>query len=53
MTKKDFKAIAEIINQSPSLDDDQKMKLAQEFATWLRTTNPRFDRSRFISAATT
>ena len=51
MTKKDFELIARVIENSPSLDNDQKFKLAKEMAHALWETNPRFDERRFIRAA--
>ena len=51
MTKKDFELIAEAIKEITVSDYPQDRKdKAQLFAAVLATTNPRFDRARFLSA---
>src|SRR5438105_8399379 len=47
LSRKDFVAVAQILreNQVPP-------PLVKEFANWLATTSPRFDRERFMAAAT-
>lgn len=54
MTRKDFQFIADVIaeypSHSPSLRDARE-SFAYSFADALRTTNPRFDRKRFLTAA--
>lgn len=66
MTKKDYELIAgvlrgetEYIKTARGIDDSERVdrvayvaSLASEFATALQPTNPRFDRERFIAAAT-
>lgn len=60
MTKKDFELIAGVLRDTEAItlkshwdavwkDRD---RLAEAFADALATTNPRFDRERFIAAAT-
>ncbi len=55
MSRKDFCLIANVLRESFALqanvDAEVRRQLASEFADALRTTNPRFDRERFISAA--
>lgn len=61
VTKKDFKAVAEIIKKQtvcPREDDpfiietakDIARVYAKELANYFATQNPRFDRGRFIQA---
>lgn len=55
MTKKDFELIARSIsefNRFPGFDLDgaEKIMLAKIFANNLATTNPLFDRQRFLKA---
>jgi len=57
MTKKDFKAIAEIIKQNevnpvnPQLQDYLfRESLIEGLADYLSTTNPHFDPDRFLAA---
>ena len=51
MTKKDFELIAEAIKEITASDYPQDRKdKAQLFAAVLATTNPRFDRARFLTA---
>ena len=53
MTKKDFIAIARIIRETDLSSEDEwdlKRIMAEEFASFLRTTNPRFDSTRFRQA---
>lgn len=49
LTAKDFVLLADAISKAPGVDTNQ---LAQHFANYLATTNPAFDRERFIAAAT-
>lgn len=51
MSRKDFILIAETIRFF-DVDADTRARLAAEFADTLRGTNARFDRERFIAAAT-
>jgi hypothetical protein len=48
MTKKDFEAIAAILRTIPQ--QDVRDDVARGFATYFETRNPRFLRSRFLSA---
>lgn len=50
MTRADFNLIARTISESP-LDPGPKMLIAQKFATALKSTNPLFDKTRFLAAA--
>lgn len=61
MTKKDFIAIANVIVRmkahkigisGPVADAILREMVAAEFADWLESTNPQFDRERFLKAAT-
>jgi hypothetical protein len=55
MTKKDFTFIAATIAAMPTFSPalrDQRRSCALAFATALAATNPRFDRDRFLAAAT-
>lgn len=59
MTRKDFQLIAEVIAQTyhkfgPTEADEAEgvMYLAGNMADALATTNPRFDRQRFLYACT-
>jgi hypothetical protein len=54
MTKKDFTFIASTIAAMPTFSPalrDQRRSCALAFATALASTNPRFDRDRFLRAA--
>lgn len=56
MTRKDYALIAEGINQARHLDNTPEeltaIKITAEYiASKLANNNPRFDRSRFLSAA--
>lgn len=53
MTRKDFRAIAEIIRKYNLTTHDSLdlYKLTQELATYFKQANPTFDRSRFMRAA--
>lgn len=46
MTRKHFKAIAEIISSQP----DVSITLAEELASYFKSDNPNFDRDRFLTA---
>ncbi len=48
MTKKDFILIAAVVHKLP--DNILRVAVATEFATALATTNPLFDRARFLTA---
>lgn len=55
MTRKDFEAIAEIISDertaATSRDEHDRIDgIMLSLAKWLATTNPSFDRGRFIAA---
>lgn len=50
MTRKDFVVIAETIATLP-VTDAQRWTIAGRFALKLATTNPTFDRGRFMAAA--
>ena len=58
MTKKDFILIAEVLAESKYLIDSQtpisaeqaRVRIANATADALATTNPRFDRARFLAA---
>lgn len=57
MTRKDFELIAKVLRESKSINAaawsaSVRAVLAVEFADALAETNPAFDRSRFIEAAT-
>lgn len=56
MTSRDFRAIAATIADLrdfiPDLDADQLREIARQFADLCAQTNPRFDRERFMAAAT-
>lgn len=49
MTRKDFQLIADTIKDLDLIPID-RLHIAREFATSLRTTNAKFDRSRFLRA---
>ena len=54
MTKKDFTFIATVIASMPTFSPAlraQRKSCANAFAAALATTNPRFDRDRFLNAA--
>lgn len=48
MTRKDYELIAATIREIPAFPS--KRIVAEEFATALAGTNPRFDRDRFLKA---
>lgn len=53
LTKKDFKAIAEIVNNNMVGIDGRiyfHFDLAKELAEFLATKNPKFDRDKFLAA---
>ena len=53
MTRKDFEAIASAIRTAVGVDSawtDAAESIASELADYLATTNPRFDRARFLKA---
>ena len=51
LTKKDFKAIAEIIKRNNCWKEEYYTeKIAKAFADYFATQNPRFDRERFMQA---
>lgn len=52
MTRKDFVLIAFCIAQS-HISDNARWELAHTFAHMLPSTNPRFDRAKFIAACVT
>ena len=52
MTKKDFELIAFVIQWLPETCEVDNLGIAREFALALKSTNARFDRERFIAAAT-
>lgn len=47
MTRKDFELIASTIR---GFEPFVRLHIADEFATALASTNPRFDRARFLAA---
>ena len=49
MTRKDFQDVANIIRNS-DLNEEQKSKLALDFALFFKDKNSRFDVSRFVNA---
>ncbi len=49
MTRKDFQLIADTIKAS-DLGPTDRLSLARDFADALRSTNPQFDRARFLAA---
>ena len=50
MTRKDFQLIAEVLTQA---DETERIEATVErFADRLATTNPNFDRDRFVAVAT-
>lgn len=51
MTRKNFKAIADIMRKYKLTSDEITInKLAAELATYFKTDNPTFDRSKFMRA---
>lgn len=48
MTRKDFQLIAEVLSNR----DDEPKDIISRFADRLASTNPNFDRQRFIDVAT-
>jgi hypothetical protein len=52
MTRKDFELIATAIREYGAQTGTAQFLLAGIFADALAATNPRFDRARFIEAAT-
>ncbi len=51
MTRKDFQLIAEAIRTAP-IGFPERAALAGHMVGYLAVTNPRFDKARFITAAT-
>jgi hypothetical protein len=49
MTKRDFELIAAVLANLPEMRVDPDT-VAEEFADALATTNPRFDRTKFLTA---
>lgn len=52
LTRQHFRAIAEAIATTPGLLREEREVVAERIADALRPFNPRFDRDRFIAAAT-
>lgn len=53
MTRKDFELIAKVLRNADEVADEQTLEaLAEMFADELATTNPNFNRERFIAAST-
>lgn len=52
LTRQHFRAIADAIAKTPGLLAEERRQVAEEVASALRQFNPRFDRDRFIAAAT-
>src|SRR5215471_6612029 len=50
MSKKDFILIAAVIANTRNIEATSRALYAESFADALATTNPRFDRERFITA---
>lgn len=55
LTKKHFKAIAEVVNKVTEEDvfttnDDFRQTISQELANYFVTQNPQFDRQKFLDA---
>jgi hypothetical protein len=53
MTRQDFELIARVLrDRSLHLQESKRYVLAQRFADAFAEINPRFDRTKFIEAAT-
>lgn len=52
MTRKDFELIAATIRTLDRTSERVRVYIAVEFADNLASTNPHFDRARFIAACT-
>jgi len=52
LTRQTFVMIANVIYELDGINDDTRFKIANAFADKLAATNPRFDRERFLTAAT-
>mgnify|MGYP003668352629 CR=1 FL=1 len=51
MTRKDFELIAAVVaNTLATVSDNSRQCLALDFANALKSTNPRFNVSRFVTA---
>ena len=52
MTRKDFQLIADVLQEveGPICSTETRDQIATAFARALRTTNPQFDRERFLRA---
>jgi len=56
MTRKDFQLIADVLKPwitrdgTPGVEDALCASIARDFADKLASTNPNFDRARFLSA---
>ncbi len=50
MTRQHFQLIADVLNEYEFADPEDRVNLANRFADRLRTTNPNFNRDRFIEA---
>jgi len=50
MTKEDYIAIAEILNDAYHLDSTEIDNLVTNFATFFKKENERFDKQRFYDA---
>jgi len=51
MTRKDFQLIADVLKNADEVADQQSIEaMAEMFADELATTNPNFDRARFLTA---
>ena len=51
MSKKDFVLIADVINSSRNTENNKLMdEVAVNFANRLKTTNPLFNRDKFLKA---
>jgi len=51
MTRKVFKAVAEIL-AAAMIPDETRAALVAEFCKVFKASNPRFDKARFVDAAT-
>jgi len=52
MTRQHFRALADAISGMDGLDSEQRMMVARQIAVAVRRFNSRFDREKFIDAAT-
>lgn len=50
MTKKDYKLIAEVLANAWWASNDQKRHIVYDLTDALENTNPKFDRSKFLTA---